>query len=145
MRAETQPAVDDVVDLDRAENVMAGQTFPDTDALLVPPGPVTLSVRVYSGIAAPARAGKVTGTATRAGAEAQAVVTGSPATAGVTETVHFAERLNIADRTVLPPADGESAGCTAICVIAGGASRTTTVMGLAVALPPRPVTVKPNL
>ena len=97
------------------ENVIAGQTVPGAETLVAPPGPVTLSVKVYFCAAAPPSAGKVTGTATLAGAEpaAQAVVTGRPATAGVAETVHCAERLTMADTTVPPPADGRSAGFTA--------------------------------
>jgi hypothetical protein len=67
-----------------AENFMAGQTLADADAVLVPPGPETLSVRRYFCAVAPASAGKVTGTETSFGVEpaAQALVTGSPATAG---------------------------------------------------------------
>ena len=38
---------------------------------------------------------------------------GSPATAGVAETMQVAERLTNADRAVAPPADGRSEGCTA--------------------------------
>ena len=121
------------------ENLMAGQTLPVAEALLVPPGPVTVTVSLNCCADAPPSAGNVTGTESRAGEApaAQAVVTGSPVTAGVAETVHFADRVTIADRTVAPPAAGSSAGATVTWVIAGGASRTTTVTDFATALPPR--------
>jgi hypothetical protein len=130
-----------------AENVIADQTVPDDAAVLRPPGPVTVRVRLYFWLLAPDSAGSVTPKLTRPGVEPaeQAFVTGRPATAGVTDSVHFADRVTAADRTVVPPADGKSAGLAATCVMAGGASRTATVTGLAVALPPRPVTVSPNL
>jgi hypothetical protein len=130
-----------------AEKLIAAQTLPEADAVLVPPGPVTLSVRLYACVVAPPSDGKVMGTVTRAGLEpaAQAVVIGRPAAAGVTEIVHCADRLTVADRTVAPPAEGRSAGLTATWLIAGGASRTATVTGLAAILPPAPVTVRPNL
>ena len=57
---------DRAIDVDRAgeENFIAGQTLPDADALVAPPGPVTLSVRLYFCAVAPASAGNVTGTDT---------------------------------------------------------------------------------
>jgi len=130
-----------------AENVIADQTVPDDAAALRPPGPVTVRVRLYFWLLAPDSAGSVTGKLTWPGAEpaTQTFVTGRPATAGAADSVHFADRVTAAEETVTPPADGKSAGLATTCVMAGGASRTATVTGLAVALPPRPVTVSPNL
>src|SRR5262249_19160327 len=72
-------------------------------------------------------AGNVTGTVTLVGVEpaAQALVTGSPAIAGVADTVHVAERVTMADRTVAPPADGRSAGLMTTLVMAGGLREPT--------------------
>ena len=94
---------------------MAGQTLLDADTVLVPPGPETLRVRLYFFAAVPLRGGNLTGTRIRADVEpaAQGLVTGSPATAGVADTVQVAERLTRADRVVAPPADGSSEGCRA--------------------------------
>ena len=130
-----------------AENFMAGQTVPVADTALVPPGPVTFSVRMYFVAAVPLRAGSLTGTWIWSGVEraAHGLVTGSPATAGVAEIVQVAERLTRADRVVVPPAEGRAEGCMATWVTAGAASRTTTVTGLAAALPPLPLATSPNL
>src|ERR1700728_358084 len=130
-----------------AENVIADQTVPDDVAVVRPPGPVTDRVRLYFWLLAAARAGSVTGKLTWPGVEpaTQFFVTGRPATAGVTDSVHFADRVTAADMTVTPPADGKSDGLAAACVMAGGASRTVTVTPRAVTFPPRPVTVSPNL
>jgi len=127
--------------------LISGQTLPIADTLLVPPGPETLIVSVYLCAVALASAGNAIGTETLADVApaAQAVVTGNPTTAGVAETVHFVERLTIAERAVAPPAEGRSEGCRTTLVTDGGASRTTTVTGLAFAVPPAPVTVSPNL
>src|SRR4029077_1910776 len=107
-----------------AENFMAGQTLPDAALVLVPPGPETLSVRLYFCAAEPLSAGNVTGTRNRAGVApaAQGLVSGSPATAGLADTVQVAERLTSADRTVGPPAEGRAEGCIATWVTAGAAS-----------------------
>jgi hypothetical protein len=126
---------------------MAAQTVLVADALVVPPGPVTVSVRRYRCEAELARAGKVSGTetATRPELAPHVLVTGKPVIAGVAEIVHVDERVTLADSSALPPAEGRLAGVTLRWAIPGAGSRTTTATGLAVVFPPGPLTVSPNL
>lgn len=129
-----------------AENFIAGHTVPAATALLVPPGPVTFSVNVYLAAVFPASAGSATGMLTFrcAVSAAHATVLGRPATAGVTDSTHVADRWTLAAITVAPPADGRSPGDAANPLMPGAASLMTTVTGLALAFPPGPLASRLN-
>ena len=112
---------------------------------VVPPGPVTLTAKVYFRETVPVSAGSVTGTLTASAVDpaAHGRVTGKPLTAGVTDTAHVADRRTVTLSTACPPAAGRPSG-EAVNVTACGASRTTTAAGLALVVPPGPLTLRLN-
>ena len=77
-----------------AAHVMSGQTAAVAADFAEPFGPLAVRVKVYLAAPPPVSPGSVTGTVTAAGSvpAAQVKVFGRPASAGVTDTEHFAAR-----------------------------------------------------